>query len=765
MSEEVPLSVVTVFNDSSDGFQVCIKNDRTVGSLGIWVGDNPFDFVIPVTLFQLIMVGVITRTLQYILRPIKTPKFLCSVMAGILLGPTCFGRYEAVMGTLFPLKQAAVLMALSKIGITYSIFMITLKMDVATTLRAAKRCWRFGVFPFLASFFVTVILFSLYTPYDRVNTTMIDFPNIFTVSSFAAVSEALVELNLIATEIGQIALSSALVSEMLQWVTMGFQFNSGGDLHFTVIILVAVLGYAFLCIFVIRPVVKIIIQRTPPGKPMKEAYVVLVLLGALAMAAISDIFGIYFIVGPTIYGLVLPNGPPLATTVIERSEIIISELLMPFFVLYLGLKTDLNGIQNNWKVVGVFQAILFVGFMVKVIHAEIFSQMVLYVVMTTAICIPMIKSLYKHRPRVLKTATINEGRVRTIQNIPETSEFNIVSCLHNDGNVHSMIALIEACNPTTRSPISVYVIHLIELLGKSTPILLPMNKHNRKALSTNYPNTNHILRAFENYSHNSSGPVTILSYVNVAPLNSMHEAVCNLAEDSSVHFLIIPFHQNDQSIGSHTATVIRELNTSFLASAKCTVGILVDRSSMLGMISSKLCFHVGIFFIGGTDDREALALGIRMLERPNTRVSLFRFVPSNNSGSFIDRFADNEEERVEIVCDESLIDEFKAKNITNSDSVSCHEIVVEDSIRVLEAIRRLENDYDLVMVGKRHCIGDLTDEEMTNFMDNADQLGIFGDLLVSNEFCNGKVPVLVMQCCEKRVKLLDKEAGSGPFYH
>lgn len=60
----------------------------------------------------------------------------------------------------------------------------------------------------------------------------------------------------------------------------------------------------------------------------------------------------------------------------------------------------------------------------------------------------------------------------------------------------------------------------------------------------------------------------------------------------------------------------------------------------------------------------------------------------------------------------------------------CHEIVVEDCIEMLEAIRGLENeDYDLVMVGKRHNIGDLTNEEMSNFMDNANQWGIFGENL------------------------------------
>lgn len=395
--------------------------------------------------------------------------------------------------------------------------------------------------------------------------------------------------------------------------------------------------------------------------------------------------------------------------------------------------------------------------------------MVLYVVLSTSVCVPLIKYLYKHRSRMLTTPS--EGEVRTIQNTPQNSQFNLIACVHNDGNVHSMIRLLEALNPSLESPLCVRVIHLIELLGKSTPILLPMNLHNNrnsKSLSTNYPNTNHILRAFDNYSKNSKGPVTVLPYVNVAPFNSMHEAVCNLAEDNSVHFLITPFHKNDQSAlgGSHMETSIRGLNSSFQARARCTVGILVDRYSQLSVNASRLSFHVAVFFVGGPDDREALALGIRMVERPNTSVTCYSFVThNNNTGSLgVVEFKENEEEEeLESTLDDSLMDEFKGK-IINSDNVVFHEIVVDDCIQVLEVIRGLGNEeYDLVMVGKRHNIGDLTDEEMTNFMDNANQLGIIGDMLVSTEFCNGRVSVLVTQCGEKREKKFDKVDSANPI--
>ncbi|CAK8566436.1 unnamed protein product [Lathyrus sativus] len=749
---------------SSNGphsIQKCFNN-RTLGSLGIWFGDNPFDFALPITLCQIILYFIVSRTLHYVLRPLQTPKFLCCVIGGVLLGPTAIGRNVRFLDSLFPVTQAPFLTALAKIGSSYFVFIYALKLDVINNLKTAKRCWRFGVIPYYSCYFATSILLALYRPRgdQKENTTgsVYSIPNVFTISSFAVVSEALTELNLISTELGQIALSSSMVSEMLQWVTISLQFSSKTNFVLSLGFLVCTCLFGLSFFFIVRPMAKFIIQRTPVGKPVNEIYIVMILLGVLVMAGISDLLGLHFVMGPILFGLVMPNGPPLATTIIERSELINQEFLMPFFFLYVGVTTNFGGVNKHWKVALTFQAILFVGSMVKIIDDHVYSQMVLYVVLMTGICIPLIKSLYKNRSRVLIDKRIHEGGERTIQSTSNNSKFSIISCVHNETNVRSMIGLLEACNPSKGSPLYVHIVHLTELFGKSIPILLPINMKNKKSLSINYPNSSHILRAFVNYSENSKGPVTINSYINVSPYHTMHEAICNLAEDKLVHFLIIPFHENEQSLGNNVGSTIRELNSNFQACAQCTVGILVDRYSQISTSATNLSFNVAIFFVGGQDDREALALGIRMFDRPNTNVTLFCFIfhnissnSNNRSGVVEYKVDDKDYEIYESMLDENLIDEFKAKKI-NNDNVVCREIVVDDCNQMLEAIRGLENeDYDLVMVGKRHNIGDLTDEEMSNFMDNAILLGVFGDMLASTEFCNGKVPILVLQCGDKRV--------------
>lgn len=294
-----------------------------------------------------------------------------NLQAGILLGPTILKHGGAIQSALFPLKQSSFLITMSKIATIYYVFIISIKMDVMSTLKVAKRCWRFGVFPFLCSFFVTLALFHLYKP-DKTNhdkLSLYTFPNIFTLSSFTVVVETLTELNLVATELGQIALSSAMISEMLQWIIVEIQFDSTEIMNFSFLltVLLSAIVVGIILLLIVRPLVNIIVQRTPPGKPMKEEYVIMALLGPLIMAVISDFLGLYFIMGPLFYGLVLPNGPPLATTIIEKSEFLTYELFMPFFFLYIGTRTNLSGIHNHLNVVITVHAILFVGFSVKVL--------------------------------------------------------------------------------------------------------------------------------------------------------------------------------------------------------------------------------------------------------------------------------------------------------------------------------------------------------------------------------------------------------------
>ncbi|CAL9008274.1 unnamed protein product, partial [Prunus brigantina] len=283
--------------------------------------------------------------------------------------------------------------------------------------------------------------------------------------------------------------------------------------------------------------------------------------------------------------------------------------------------------------------------------------------------------------------------------------------------IRNLITLLEASYPTQTSPICAYVVHAVELMGRAAPILLPHNKLKH----TNTP-THQMIQAFENYSDNSEGPVTIHAYDMIAPYKSMHDTIIRLAQDKVVPLIILPFHDHQGMVDLTFIASIRQFNINVQTNSPCTVGILVDRdlSSRLRLTSSS--FNEAVIFIGGADDRGVLAYAARISGNPTVGMTVFRIILRGKLGG------GNQEEEIEAKLYQSLVDEFKLGNIGN-DCVNCYDI---------------EGDYDLVMVGRRHVEMSLRDEEMAVFMEHP-ELGVIGDMLSSLDFCDGMVNVLVMQ--------------------
>lgn len=155
------------------------------------------------------------------------------------------------------------------------------------------------------------------------------------------------------------------------------------------------------------------------------------------------------------------------------------------------------------------------------------------------------------------------------------------------------------------------------------------------------------------------------------------------------------------------------------------------------MSSSSFFCNIAVFFIGGPDDREALAYASRMSDNPEVGITVFRIIVRITKGK------SKEEEEIEFKLDESLIDEFKLRNLGN-DQLNWQDIEVDDCVQVMTAISRSQGQYDLVMVGRRHSEISLRNEEMVEFVQYP-ELGVIGDMLASSDFCGGMVNVLVMQ--------------------
>ncbi|KAL5568849.1 hypothetical protein UlMin_025424 [Ulmus minor] len=768
---------------------ICIPINRNFKYRGIFLGDNPFDFVYPTFMAKIIAMTLLSQLLYFVLRPLKQTKFVCYFLGGFILGPSLLGQNETINNRLFPEKDREMFVTISMLAPIYHLFLMGVKMDVSLIIKLVKTTWRVGIFgAFLCPLVVsTTLFFTLCHAFPGgtlKGVFMFYVPLTLSYTFFPSVTEALEELNLWNFELSQIAMSSAALNDIVFWFlsTMAVALLQDTKFHS----IQAFTGYMTFILFtylVIRPLIHMILKTTPEGKPIKELYVIILLVGVLVMSCISDAMG-WPIFGAAITGIFIPAGPPLGAALVQKTECILSELFMPLYILRIGHSINIKSIVD-WNVFIKFQITLVMGYFAKVagvvlaayscgirlkhglllsammnikgilelflfhrwqirqlITDQIYCQLVLSTVGMTMIMTPLVHYLKKPLLQLNLSLKHYQGH-RTIQSTPSNSEFRILSCIHNEESVYSIINLIEASNPTQSSPICAYIVHASNLIGLAAPILVPYDNGRRTQRLAFSPNTDRIIRAFENFAINSRGPVIVKPFIMVTSYKSMHENICCLARDKRVPLILLPFHRNQRfSVNSVISTAIQNFNVNVQHSAPCTVGILVDMGFSRGKISNKFSYHIAVVFIGGPDDREALSYVSRMSGRENLRITGIRIILRNKKEM-------SDDEKRELCFNESIVDEFKLRTMGDS-RVSWNELEAVDAVEVMTVVRSLEGEFDLVVVGRRQkeIVAAMGEEEMLDFVENL-ELGVIGDMLSSPDFCGGKVSVLVMQQCRE----------------
>ncbi|CDY47435.1 BnaA08g29740D [Brassica napus] len=743
---------------------------------GVWQGDNPLDFSLPLFVLQLTLVVVVTRFFVFVLKPFRQPRVISEILGGIVLGPSVLGRYDKFANTIFPQRSVMVLETMANVGLLYFLFLVGVEMDIMVVRKTGKRALTIALGGMVLPFVIgAAFSFSMQRTEDHLGQgTYILFLGVaLSVTAFPVLARILAELKLINTEI---ALAIALAeSEKSSFASLWVMISSA--------------AFIAICVFVVRPGISWIIRKTPEGENFSEFYICLILTGVMICGFITDSIGTHSVFGAFVFGLVIPNGP-LGLTLIEKLEDFVSGLLLPLFFAISGLKTNVAAIQGpaTWvtlflviflactgKVIGTVVVAFFHGMPVregitlglllntkglvemivlnvgkdqKVLDDETFATMVLIALVMTGVITPIVTVLYKPVKR-----SVSYKR-RTIQQTKPDSELRVLVCIHTPRNVPTIINLLEASHPTKRSPICIYVLHLVELTGRASAMLIVHNtrKSGKPALNRTQAQSDHIINAFENYEQHAAF-VAVQPLTAISPYSTMHEDVCSLAEDKRVSFIIIPFHKQQTVDGGMEATnpAYRLVNQNLLGNSPCSVGILVDRglNGATRLTSNTISLQVAVLFFGGPDDREALAYAWRMAEHPGISLTVLRFIPDEDVTDAASTRATNETDRNMNVdmkkqrqLDDEYVNTFRAAN-TEYETIVYIDKVVSNGEETVAAVRSMDSSHDLFIVGRGEEMSSPLTAGLTDWSE-CPELGAIGDLLASSDFA-ATVSVLVVQ--------------------
>ncbi|XP_077214822.1 cation/H(+) antiporter 15-like [Tasmannia lanceolata] len=767
-----------------------------VTTRGVWEGDDPLNYALPLFLLQLIVVVATTRTLFFILKPLRQPRVVAEIIGGILLGPSCLGRCAWLASKLFPLRSVTVMETMANVGLHYFLFLVGVEMDIIVIKRTGKKAILVAfagmIIPFIIGTSSSFFLKNYISKNIHQGTFLLFLGVALSITAFPVLARILTELKLLNTDLGRVAMASAIINDVCAWVLLALAIalveNQGAILASLWVILSGV-AFVLFCIYAIRPAIRWVIRRTPEGEPVNEFYVCAILVGVMTCGFITDALGINSIFGAFVFGLVIPNGP-LGISLMEKLEDFVSGLLLPLYFAISGLRTNVYLLSDfsTWgflllviilasagKVVGTMAVAFFykmpfregftlgmlmntkgliemivlnIGRDQKILDESSFAVMVLTAVIMTGMITPVVMAVYRPTKHFLPY------KHRTIKGLKPNTELRLMACIHSPRNVPTIINLVEASYPSKKSPIFLYTLHLVELTGRASAMVIIHNSG--KPSGDTEENSDHIANAFHNYAEQSTG-VSVQSLTAVSPYSSMHEDICNLAEEKRAALIIVPFHKEQAVDGALEATNagVRTVNQNLLANAPCSIGILVDRGLGGGVAASTssashVAHHVVMLFFGGPDDREALAYAWRMSEHPGVSLTVLRLVvgedaveppraAGDDDAKILTVITDYEKEKQ---LDDDFISEFRVKNV-NDESVVYMEKVVNDGEETVAAISCMDSINDLYIVGRgQGTVSPLT-TGMTDWSE-CPELGAIGDLLASSDF-SATVSVLVIQ--------------------
>ena len=274
-------------------------------------------------LLDIALILISTKILGLLTRRIQLPQVVGALIAGLLLGPACFGV----------LQETDFIKNIAEIGVIVLMFAAGLETDVQELKKTGLASFIIAllgvIVPLIGGYFVATI-------YNPVTDQQTMLQNIFvgvvlTATSVSITVETLKELGKLSTKTGNAILGAALIDDVLGIIALTVISSFAGSDVSLWVILLKILGFFIFCGVVAFLFIKFVNPWINKYKKDLRRFVILAFAFCLLMSFSAEyFFGVSDITGAFVAGLILSNNKK-TSYMLNRFDTVSYVLLSPVF--------------------------------------------------------------------------------------------------------------------------------------------------------------------------------------------------------------------------------------------------------------------------------------------------------------------------------------------------------------------------------------------------------------------------------------------------
>ncbi|CAE6075935.1 unnamed protein product [Arabidopsis arenosa] len=754
-----------------------------------------------------IAIFVIRTLLHHLMKPLGQPYLTTDFAIGLILGNLPKFR-EAFSG-----PYSITLNNIIEFGMICHMFVMGLEMNPSVLLRPPTKD-AFIAYTSMITTFVLAFVTTPFLHYTKTAPYIFSLALSLMASSTGSpiLTRVIANLKIRKSDLGKLASAAGVHTDMIStlFYCFGFIFFPtekplARPLHrfFRALLMFCLFLAQVTFTSIVSPIfLNWVNNENPEGKPLKGSHLVM----SLAFVVLICSFPTWPpesmynpILSAFTAGLFLPNKGRMSKWIINKINYLLSTVFYPIFFFWVGFIIHMRNFDITdkmaWarffallgtvivgKVTGTVLCGLLLGYHVPETaslgllltakgHFHVYlaalairtnrvknttGAMIIFVIVLTVVYSPFVVMDIIKRAR--KRVPVH---IMALQWLDPTTELRILIGLHGPHNIGSTLNLMEICHGG-REPGSIfYATDMVELTDEIAATLKKgggAGQSNDSVTITDRSVTEmreSITAAVNGYGELRNGQgVTVRRMLALSTFVTMAQDVCGLADELMVSIIILPFHKRlnpDGTLDSGHAG-FRHVNRKILKNAPCSVGILVDRS--FGQTEEAwrpgASMDIAIIFIGGRDDREALAFAAQVARHPAVKLKVIRFLEDKSSqnaqkrSSILNRASVVEQEE-EMKLDDECFAEFYERYIAGGGRVSYMEKHLTNSSETFTALKSLDGEYGLVIVGRG---GGRASSGLTTGLNDWQQcpeLGPIGDVLSGSDFSHNTSMLIIQQ--------------------